>query len=120
MVFSFLLLTLNIQLTAVEPVETAFSTSSLTVSEKNTEHILISEDNSFTNLLWEETVVAAGLKKTTKNSFKNLIQSLINYPSLSFCLVFTIVFGIGVGITSGNFGSLVRYRIPFLPFFSIK
>lgn len=36
---------------------------------------------------------------------------------LLFSLVFTILFSFLVGITSSNFGTLVRYKIPMLPFF---
>jgi hypothetical protein len=32
-------------------------------------------------------------------------------------LIFTIIFGIGVGTNSGNFGTLVRYKIPLMPFY---
>ncbi|UOQ67230.1 hypothetical protein [Hymenobacter volaticus] len=38
-------------------------------------------------------------------------------PILTFCLIFSIIMAIGVGTTSGNFGTLVRYKIPLMPFF---
>jgi hypothetical protein len=38
-------------------------------------------------------------------------------PILSFCFIFSIIMAIGVGTTSGNFGTLVRYKIPLMPFF---
>lgn len=37
--------------------------------------------------------------------------------TLLFCIIFTIIFAFAVGITSYNFGSLSRYKIPCLPFF---
>jgi len=36
---------------------------------------------------------------------------------LSFAMIFSIFFAFSVGISTSNFGSLVRYRIPVLPFF---
>ncbi len=36
---------------------------------------------------------------------------------LSFSLIFSLFFAFSVGISTSNFGSLVRYRIPVLPFF---
>jgi hypothetical protein len=39
-------------------------------------------------------------------------------PFLLFCLIFTIVFAFAVGINSNNFGTLVRYKIPFVPFYA--
>ncbi|MBC8081668.1 MAG: hypothetical protein H7Z21_00525 [Hymenobacter sp.] len=38
-------------------------------------------------------------------------------PILTFCFLFAIIMAIGVGTTSGNFGTLVRYKIPLMPFF---
>jgi hypothetical protein len=46
-----------------------------------------------------------------------LIKSLRMDPFLLFCLLFTLVLGFGVGLSTSNFGALVRYKIPFLPFF---
>ena len=39
-------------------------------------------------------------------------------PNLLFCLVFSLVFGFAVGISSYNFGALSRYKIPALPFYA--
>jgi len=36
---------------------------------------------------------------------------------LTFSIVFSVFFAFSVGISTSNFGSLVRYRIPILPFF---
>jgi hypothetical protein len=36
-----------------------------------------------------------------------------------FCLFFSIIFAFAVGISTFNFGSLARYKIPLMPFFSI-
>ena len=38
-------------------------------------------------------------------------------PVLLLCFVFSLVFSASVGITSSNFGTLVRYRIPMIPFY---
>lgn len=40
-------------------------------------------------------------------------------PTIQFALIFTIIFSFAVGISSGNFGTLSRYRIPCLPFYGI-
>lgn len=37
-------------------------------------------------------------------------------PVLVFSLIFAILFAFAVGVTTYNFGSLVRYKIPMLPF----
>lgn len=38
-------------------------------------------------------------------------------PIVTFCLIFSLIFAFGVGTNSGNFGTLVRYKIPLMPFF---
>ena len=38
--------------------------------------------------------------------------------TLQFCLIFTLIFAFAVGISTSNFGSLVRYKIPCLPFYT--
>jgi hypothetical protein len=39
--------------------------------------------------------------------------------NILFCLMFSIILAFAVGITSFNFGALVRYKIPVLPFYAI-
>ncbi|MBL7712838.1 MAG: hypothetical protein JNL13_10250 [Chitinophagaceae bacterium] len=38
-------------------------------------------------------------------------------PNIQFCLIFSIVFAFSVGISTYNFGSLSRYKIPCLPLY---
>ncbi|CAN5333985.1 hypothetical protein BH09BAC1_BH09BAC1_28250 [soil metagenome] len=38
-------------------------------------------------------------------------------PLLAFSLTFAILYAFGVGVTSNNFGALVRYKIPSVPMF---
>ncbi|MFD1466674.1 hypothetical protein ACFQ48_00445 [Hymenobacter caeli] len=45
------------------------------------------------------------------------LQLIISQPILTFCFLFSIVLAIGVGTNSGNFGTLVRYKIPLMPFY---
>lgn len=40
-------------------------------------------------------------------------------PTITFCLVFAISFAFAVGFSTYNFGSLVRYKIPLVPFYLI-
>lgn len=39
-------------------------------------------------------------------------------PNVIFMLVFSIVFACAIGIATFNFGTLVRYKIPLLPFYT--
>jgi len=38
-------------------------------------------------------------------------------PFVLFSLIFTLVFAFAVGFSTSNFGTLMRYKIPFVPFF---
>lgn len=40
-----------------------------------------------------------------------------NTPVLLMCFVFSLIFAASVAITSSNFGTLVRYKIPLIPFY---
>jgi hypothetical protein len=39
-------------------------------------------------------------------------------PTLAFLFIYTLIFAFAVGISTGNFGALSRYKIPCMPFFS--
>jgi len=45
------------------------------------------------------------------------LRLLLKEPFLLYCLTFSIIFAFGVGIAGTNFGALVRYKIPLIPFF---
>ncbi|MDP9046928.1 MAG: hypothetical protein M3N14_02250, partial [Bacteroidota bacterium] len=53
-----------------------------------------------------------------RNIFKT-ISNIYHDPNLIMCLFFTLVFGFFVGISSYNFGTLSRYKIPCTPFFML-
>jgi len=42
---------------------------------------------------------------------------IVSDPLLLFCFLFSIFFAGSVGIATSNFGALVRYKIPCIPFF---
>lgn len=52
----------------------------------------------------------------TMNKF-SAIKGLAD-PNIIFCLVFSITFAFAVGVSTFNFGTLARYKIPLLPFFA--
>lgn len=49
--------------------------------------------------------------------FFKTISAIGSVPVLTLCFVFSLIFAISVGISSGNFGTLVRYKIPLMPFY---
>ena len=53
-----------------------------------------------------------------KRGVMNTFRRIGSNPFLVFCLLFSLSFAFAVGIVTYNFGSLVRYKIPMLPFYA--
>ena len=47
----------------------------------------------------------------------SVLGTLVKEPFLFYCLIFSILFAFGVGIAGTNFGAMVRYKTPLMPFF---
>ena len=54
-----------------------------------------------------------------KTRFVRFPALIFSNAEISFCFLFGVLFAFIVGFTSFNFGALVRYKIPFMPFYSI-
>ncbi|NMM48801.1 hypothetical protein [Marinigracilibium pacificum] len=52
----------------------------------------------------------------TRTGLKEMIVNL-KRPEVLFCLAFSLSFAFATGISTFNFGTLSRYRIPLLPFY---
>ena len=52
-------------------------------------------------------------------SKRSVLSRLAADPFILFCLIFTLLFASAVGLSSYNFGTLSRYKIPMLPFFGL-
>jgi hypothetical protein len=52
-----------------------------------------------------------------KAGIGNLLKYFTAKPIITFCLAFALAFSFAVGISTYNFGSLVRYKIPMFPFY---
>ncbi|WP_299458558.1 hypothetical protein [uncultured Microscilla sp.] len=46
-----------------------------------------------------------------------LVNTFVAHPVLVFSLAFTLVLAFASAISSNNFGTVVRYKIPFMPFY---
>ena len=47
-------------------------------------------------------------------------RAIMDDPTIQFCIIFTLIFAFAVGISSYNFGTLSRYKIPCLPFYALS
>ncbi len=52
-----------------------------------------------------------------RNNPLRVVRRILADETLQFCIIFTFVFAFAVGISTSNFGSLVRYKIPCMPFY---
>lgn len=52
-----------------------------------------------------------------KVGFIKSVKLITSKPFLIFCFLFSIAFAFAIGISTYNFGTLVRYKIPMYPFF---
>lgn len=80
--------------------------------EANNMLMIFTSIESFILLAFSIFIVCKlGLIKTFKYIFSS--------PLLIFLFTFSIIFALFVGFSTGNFGTLVRYKIPCIPFYSI-
>jgi hypothetical protein len=47
----------------------------------------------------------------------NFLKSILKDPTIMYCILFAMLFALFVGATTANFGTLVRYKIPCMPFY---
>ncbi|MEO7800521.1 MAG: hypothetical protein ABIR81_00900 [Ginsengibacter sp.] len=59
------------------------------------------------------------LKVLFKTGIFKFIRHIFFDKEIIFCMAFAMMFGFAVGFTSYNFGSLVRYKAPCVPFYLI-
>ena len=52
-----------------------------------------------------------------KAGVRLFVSTLFKDPMVMFCFFFSILFALFIGATTLNFGTLVRYKIPCMPFF---
>ena len=51
--------------------------------------------------------------------WKKTFFTIFKDPFLVFCLAFALLFAFAVGVSTFNFGSLMRYKIPLIPFYMV-
>lgn len=55
-----------------------------------------------------------------KVGLKQFIFTIFKKPIVLYCYMFSMIFALFVGATTLNFGTLVRYKIPCMPFYVIS
>lgn len=76
---------------------------------KNMSTVFAAIESLLTVFLTIFVLLRVGLIRSFRMMFSN--------TELLFSVLFCIIFAFAVGVTSGNFGTLIRYKIPLLPFY---
>jgi hypothetical protein len=76
---------------------------------RNVSTLLSSFESLFIMFYTLSVIFKTGLLQFFKTIYKN--------PVVLYCILFSLLFAVFVGATTQNFGSLVRYKIPCMPFF---
>lgn len=79
--------------------------------EANSPVMLISSIESMIMAFFTIRVI---LRKKVFGFFKNMLE-----PFALMCMLYSIILSFAIGITAFNFGALVRFKIPLIPFFVI-
>ena len=67
----------------------------------------------------EATYVLLIFLSLLKTNILSTFSIILQNPLVTFCLIFSICFAFAVGFSTSNFGTLVRYKIPCVPFFMV-
>ena len=59
------------------------------------------------------------IKVIRKTGLGRFFRHIVSNKEVLFCISFAMIFGFAVGFTTYNFGSLVRYKAPCIPFFLV-
>jgi hypothetical protein len=78
--------------------------------EVNNPLMLLAALESFVLLVMTLYVLARARTRTFRYLF---------HPDVVFCMVFALIFAFAVGVSTYNFGTLSRYKIPLMPFFLV-
>ncbi|MDP4261668.1 MAG: hypothetical protein Q8941_03990 [Bacteroidota bacterium] len=54
-----------------------------------------------------------------KKGLTKRFSTIFKDPRILFCFIFAVVFAVGVGASTANFGTLSRYKIPCMPFYML-
>lgn len=79
---------------------------------------LLSGLETFFILIFSVIVFFKFLKVWIRKSLIFSIKIVLNNPLVFFSIIFSVTFAFIIGLTTANFGALVRYRIPLIPFYT--
>lgn len=79
--------------------------------------MLISGLENFVYLFLFFYVILLSFMAIFNLGIKHMLKTAFDNSLVVFAIVFSLMFAFMVGLTTANFGALVRYKIPLIPFF---
>jgi hypothetical protein len=79
--------------------------------------MLISATENFIFLFLSLYIALLTFFTIRKHGFAYVQKIILSDSFIVFSLLFSLIFALMIGITTANFGALVRYRIPLIPFY---
>ncbi len=79
--------------------------------------MLIAGIENFAMLLLSLYVLLLACVAIFKTGPGYMLRTMFDNSLIVFSFIFAITFAFSVGLTTANFGALVRYKIPLIPFF---
>ncbi|MCX7863172.1 MAG: hypothetical protein N2449_09295 [Bacteroidales bacterium] len=79
--------------------------------------MLVAATENFIFLFLTFYVILLSFLTWRKHGFSYMQKVVLSDSFIVFSLIFSIMFSFFIGLTTANFGALVRYKIPLIPFF---
>jgi hypothetical protein len=70
----------------------------------------------FVNALETTAVLVLLIRVLYRRGLPSLWSAVVSQPMHVFSLTYMLLFGVGIGLTTTNLGTLSRYRMPLIPF----
>jgi hypothetical protein len=62
-------------------------------------------------------ILGLTLMVLVKMKWRRMYLFISDHPIILYCLVFSVLFAFMIGLTTPNFGALVRFKIPLIPLY---
>lgn len=84
--------------------------------ECNNPVMFISGVENFFLLFASFYVIVLSIVAMFKRGIRYMVSTTFDHSLIVFSIIFSITFAFFIGLTTANFGALVRYKIPLIPF----
>lgn len=69
------------------------------------------------NVLETTAILYYVLRMIYRTGIRGIVRKILDTPELTFCMVFTLMTALAVGMSNPNLGTISRYRAPMMPFY---